>query len=73
MLELARINPSRNPAEPFTGITPKVLAVGLARTAEEIEQIQRLRYDVFTEDMGSCFRTPKTVSNMIVSIPSANT
>ena len=25
---------------------PKVLVVGLARTADEIEQIQRLRYDV---------------------------
>jgi len=55
MLELARINPSRNPAEPWPGVAPKVLAVGLARTAEEIEQIQRLRYDVFTEDMGVVF------------------
>ncbi len=34
---------------------PRVLVVGLARTAEEIEQIQRLRYDVFTEDMGAVF------------------
>ena len=33
---------------------PKVLVVGL-RTADEIEQIQRLRYDVFTEDMGAVF------------------
>ncbi|KRC84553.1 hypothetical protein D3C87_638280 [compost metagenome] len=55
MLELARINPSRTPTEPWTGAAPKVLAVGLARTAEEIEQIQRLRYDVFTEDMGVVF------------------
>src|SRR6478752_6341668 len=55
MLELARINPSRSTAEPWTGSAPKVLAVGLARTAEEIEQIQRLRYDVFTEDMGVVF------------------
>ncbi|MGV2863126.1 GNAT family N-acetyltransferase [Achromobacter sp. AGC39] len=55
MLELARTTPSRNPAEPWKGNAPKVLAVGLARTAEEIEQIQRLRYDVFTEDMGAVF------------------
>ncbi|KDC09627.1 acetyltransferase (GNAT) domain protein, partial [Bordetella bronchiseptica E012] len=34
---------------------PRTLAVGLARTAEEVEQIQRLRYDVFTEDMGAVF------------------
>ncbi|MFQ6689238.1 GNAT family N-acetyltransferase [Bordetella pertussis] len=27
----------------------------MARTAEEVEQIQRLRYDVFTEDMGAVF------------------
>ena len=37
------------------GPRPKVLVVGLARTADEIEQIQRLRYDVFTEDMGAVF------------------
>lgn len=37
------------------GRRPRVLVVGLARTAEEIEQIQRLRYDVFTEDMGAVF------------------
>ena len=55
MLELARINPSRNAAEPWTGPAARVLVVGLARTAEEIEQIQRLRYDVFTEDMGAVF------------------
>ena len=53
MLELARINPSRNATEPWTGPAARVLVVGLARTAEEIEQIQRLRYDVFTEDMGA--------------------
>ena len=55
MLELARINPSRNATEPWTGPAARVLVVGLARTAEEIEQIQRLRYDVFTEDMGAVF------------------
>jgi len=31
------------------------LAVGLARTSDEVEQIQRLRYSVFTEDMGAVF------------------
>src|SRR3546814_16622471 len=55
MLELARIDSRRNAAEPWTGSAARILVVGLARTPDEVEQIQRLRYDVFTEDMGVVF------------------
>jgi len=55
MLELARIDSRRNAAEPWTGSAARILVVGLARTPDEVEQIQRLRYDVFTEDMGAVF------------------
>ncbi|OZI45586.1 GNAT family N-acetyltransferase [Bordetella genomosp. 4] len=55
MLELARIDARRDNAEPWTGSASHVLVVGLASTADEIEQIQRLRYTVFTEDMGAVF------------------
>jgi len=55
MLELARIDSRRNPAEPWAGSASRILVVGLARTADEVEQIQRLRYTVFTEDMGAVF------------------
>ncbi|MDM9561606.1 MULTISPECIES: GNAT family N-acetyltransferase [Bordetella] len=55
MLELARIDARRNAAEPWEDAPARILVVGLARTADEVEQIQRLRYDVFTEDMGAVF------------------
>ena len=55
MLELARIDSRRNTAEPWAGSASRILVVGLARTADEVEQIQRLRYTVFTEDMGAVF------------------
>lgn len=55
MLELARINPARTAAESWAGPATRVLVVGLACTADEVEQSQRLRYDVFTEDMGVVF------------------
>jgi putative hemolysin len=55
MLELARIDSRRNAAEPWTGSAGRILVVGLARTPDEVEQIQRLRYQVFTEDMGAVF------------------
>ncbi|MCD0503688.1 GNAT family N-acetyltransferase [Bordetella petrii] len=55
MLELARIDSRRNAAEPWTGSASRILVVGLARTSDEVEQIQRLRYSVFTEDMGAVF------------------
>lgn len=55
MLELVRINPGLNAAESWTQAASKILVVGLASTPEEIEQVQRLRYDVFTEEMGAVF------------------
>ncbi|AOB30352.1 hypothetical protein AKI39_06060 [Bordetella sp. H567] len=56
MLELVRIDPDRT-ATPDTWNHPAEggLVVGLARTAEEVEEIQRLRFRVFTEDMGAVF------------------
>lgn len=54
MLELARID-SLNSPEIALDTASRGLAVGLACTAEEIEQILRLRYEVFTEDMGVVF------------------
>ena len=54
MLELVRIESSPGAAA-WTTSQPAGLVVGLARSAEEIEQIQRLRYEVFTEDMGAVF------------------
>lgn len=55
MLELARTQP-----EAFTGAVPSYsssegLVLGLARTNEELEAIQRLRYDIFTEEMNAVF------------------
>lgn len=55
MLELVRIDTGSTAATAWPGAAPRTLAVGLARTVEEVEQIQRLRYDVFTEDMGAVF------------------
>lgn len=55
MLELVRIEPNRSTAETWGGPTTTGLVVGLARTTEEVEEIQRLRYNVFTEDMGAVF------------------
>lgn len=55
MLELARVN-----GKPEVGVTwPENpsggLVLGLARTNEELEAIQRLRYDVFTKEMNAVF------------------
>ncbi|MBO9356942.1 GNAT family N-acetyltransferase [Bordetella petrii] len=55
MLELARIDSRRKGAEPWVGSAPQILVVGLARTVDEIEEVQRLRYNVFTEDLGVVF------------------
>jgi len=55
MLELARIGAKRDNAESWSGSGAPVFVVGLAVTADEIEQAQRLRYTVFTEDMGAVF------------------
>lgn len=55
MLELARIDTFSENTRAWAGARPRGLAVGLALTQEEVEQIQRLRYTVFTEDMGAVF------------------
>jgi putative hemolysin len=57
MLELVRIDPDRTATtlDPWKDSAAGGLAVGLACTAEEIEEIQRLRFRVFTEDMGAVF------------------
>ena len=55
MLELVRIESGRSAAETWAGPALGGLALGLARTSDEVERIQRLRYDVFTEDMGAVF------------------
>ncbi|ARP95285.1 GNAT family N-acetyltransferase [Bordetella genomosp. 13] len=55
MLELARIDTAPENTQAWSGAAQRGLAVGLARTTEEVEQIQRLRYTVFTEDMGAVF------------------
>jgi len=55
MLELARIEARRDSAEPWADSDAPVFVVGLAVSADEIEQAQRLRYDVFTADMGVVF------------------
>ena len=54
MHELARIDSIDKPGG-ASDVASKGLAVGLACTADEIEQILRLRYEVFTEDMGVVF------------------
>ena len=59
MLEFTRIEARRDVAgtvqEMAHGSIAGGLAVGLARSWEEVEQAQRLRYEVFTEDMGAVF------------------
>lgn len=59
MLELARIDTTPESGQGWPDARPRGLAVGLARTSEEVEQIQRLRYTVFTEDMGAVFPDAK--------------
>ncbi|MYN13262.1 GNAT family N-acetyltransferase [Pusillimonas sp. TS35] len=55
MLELDRFTPdaSRNPA--WDSTAQSALTVGLARNPEELEAIQRLRFQVFTEEMNAVF------------------
>lgn len=56
MLELVRIDPDRTgTTDTWPNPAAGGLVVGLARTADEVEEIQRLRYRVFTEDMGAVF------------------
>lgn len=55
MLEFARIDTPAEGNQAWADTNTRGLAVGLALTQEEVEQIQRLRYSVFTEDMGAVF------------------
>src|SRR3546814_7946276 len=56
MLELARIQPEAALGGALNNLAaPGGLVMGLARTNEELEAIQRLRYDVFTEEMNVAF------------------
>jgi len=58
MLEFTRIEARRGLADELhDGVQTPGLAVGLARSWEEVRQAQRLRYEVFTEDMGAVFPT----------------
>ena len=62
MLELVRVNANEN----ATAVLPKSptdgLVMGLARTNEELEAIQRLRFKVFTEEMNAVF--PEAVDGL---------
>ena len=55
MLELARIQSDAIPGEAWPSLPTSGLVMGLARTNEELEAIQRLRYNVFTEEMNAVF------------------
>src|SRR3546814_3546061 len=55
MLELARIQSDAMVDANWASPRPQSLVLGLARTNEELEAIQRLRYNVFTEEMNAVF------------------
>jgi len=55
MLELARIQSNIPASAACAGPETGGLAMGLARSNEELEAIQRLRYRVFTEEMNAVF------------------
>ncbi len=56
MLELTRIQPEEvSLGSSWSRSSPDGLALGLARTNEELEAVQRLRYQVFTEEMNAIF------------------
>ncbi len=55
MLELARISSSTPQTAAWPSPIPGGLSMGLARSAEELEAIQRLRFQVFTEEMNAVF------------------
>ncbi|GAA4332615.1 GNAT family N-acetyltransferase [Pigmentiphaga soli] len=63
MLEFTRIDARREVSgEEHGNAGISGLAVGLARSWAEVEQAQRLRYEVFTEDMGAVF--PQAVNGI---------
>src|SRR5690606_26331538 len=55
MLELARIQSDAVVDANWSKPGQQSLVLGLARTNEELEAIQRLRYKVFTEEMNAVF------------------
>jgi len=57
MLELAANQPRKGPGPHLTWEAPPGtgLVLTLARSHQDLEAIQRLRYDVFTEEMGAVF------------------
>lgn len=55
MLEIARIQSDGQPEGSWPAEEGAALVMGLARSNEELEAIQRLRYDVFTEEMNVRF------------------
>ncbi|MBC7204691.1 MAG: GNAT family N-acetyltransferase, partial [Pusillimonas sp.] len=55
MLELVRVNATVDTAAVWPKSPVEGLVMGLARTNEELEAIQRLRYKVFTEEMNAVF------------------
>lgn len=55
MLELARIQAQASTQPGWLQTDPGGLVLGLARTDDELEAIQRLRYSVFTEEMNAVF------------------
>lgn len=55
MLELVRVNANVETAAVWSNAPSEGLVMGLARTNEELEAVQRLRYKVFTEEMNAVF------------------
>ncbi|OWT60250.1 GNAT family N-acetyltransferase [Candidimonas nitroreducens] len=55
MLELARLPQKTASGAAWPRPGPGGLAMGLARTGQELEAIQRLRYNIFTEEMAAVF------------------
>lgn len=55
MLEFTRLDVAASARPGQAGQLSSGLVVGIATTREEVEQAQRLRYQVFTEDLGVVF------------------
>jgi len=55
MLELARVRANERQHASWEHPSEAGLALGLARTNDELEAIQRLRYDIFTKEMDVVF------------------
>lgn len=55
MLELARVKADADIGATWPESSAGGLALGLARTNDELEAIQRLRYDIFTKEMHAVF------------------